>query len=123
MTLWDDTRLAGRAQPRFIAPKAHDGEVAGPWRPNQLKRVVFQRAMPHVNRKTSMAAASAAKAGQLSAIFGARARTASVTKIVVAAMTRSQSSHVLVDFVLVRPFGLPASFPERAAWTYSESTP
>jgi|SRR5580704_4213967 hypothetical protein len=54
----------------------------------QLKRVTRQRASPQASRKISMAAASAIKAGQLRDMLGARARTASVMKIVVAAMTR-----------------------------------
>ena len=54
----------------------------------QLNRVVFQRARPQAIRKPSIAMVNATRAGQLRDMFGARARRASVMKIVVAAITR-----------------------------------
>lgn len=91
--------------------------VCGNGEAHQLNRVTLQRARPQASRKISMAAASAAKAGQLRAMFGARAKTARVKKIAVAAKTRSQSSQVLPDGTAGWPLMLVASLPERPACT------
>src|SRR5271170_4512614 len=64
---------------------------------HQLKRVTRQRARPQASRKMNMADASARRASQFNAMLGARARTARVTKTDVAAITRSQSSQLLLD--------------------------
>ena len=54
----------------------------------QLKWVVRQRVRPQATRKINMATVSAIRAGQFRDMLGARAETASVMKIVVAASTR-----------------------------------